>query len=216
MSNFMSVFWITQISHIISIVYFQLLLHLEDIEEIKNFSIKCQGTLTFVFFSDIINVCYERTVENFMKQENDDALAHETVTLLRICGHFLYHRMGDRAGQQRILFILSRHGEILQKKLQEMLEIQSGSLSEMIIKMETDGLIQKVRSQKDGRHIVLKLTEEGMEKSKQFEIEYNQKIKQMLDCLSKKETQELHDLLETLTTHWKKIEKEWDKTNEQT
>lgn len=151
-----------------------------------------------------------------MEQENDNALSHETILLLRMCGHFLHYRMGGHSGQRRILFTLSKREEILQKDLQEILEVQSGSLSEIIIKMEADGLIQKVKSQKDGRHIVLKLTKQGLEKSKQFEIEYNQRVEQMLNCLSDKEKHQLHNLLETLTTHWKKIEKEWEKTNEQT
>lgn len=151
-----------------------------------------------------------------MEQENDNALSHEIITSLRMCGHFLHYRMGGRSGQRRILCTLSRYEEILQKDLQEILEVQSGSLSEMIIKMEADGLIQKVRSQQDGRHLVLKLTEYGMEKSKQLELEYNQRVEQMLSCLSDNEKYELHDLLKTLTAHWKKLEKEWDKTNEQT
>lgn len=150
-----------------------------------------------------------------MNQENDNALSRKTITLLRMCGHFLHYRMGGRSGQRRILFTLSKHGEILQKDLQEILEVQSGSLSEMIIKMEADGLIQKVRSQKDGRHFVLKLTEQGKAKSKKFELEYEQRVVQMLECLSEEQVQELHGILETLTVYWKDLGKEWDKNNEQ-
>lgn len=58
--------------------------------------------------------------------------------------------MGGRTGRRRILTILSEHPGILQKELQDILKIQSGSLSEVVIKLETDGFAKKARRKPNG------------------------------------------------------------------
>ena len=64
---------------------------------------------------------------------------------LRACGHFLHFNMGGKAGRKRVLATLLREGEISQRTLQDLLDIQSGSLSEILAKIEADGLLEKVR-----------------------------------------------------------------------
>lgn len=139
-------------------------------------------------------------------EKNDSLLAHEVVTRLRACGRFLYYRMGGRPGRQRILAILSRRRSVLQKDLQEILQIQSGSLSEILIKLERDGLIEKVRSQEDGRQMTLRLTQAGEAEDGRLREQYDRKVTNMMDCLSQEELQDLNRLLERMYLHWIQIE----------
>lgn len=145
-----------------------------------------------------------------MQQVNSASLPHELVKQLRQCGHFLHYRMGGKAGKRRILAALLEHGEILQRDLQDVLGVQSGSLSEMIIKMEAEGLVEKLRSKQDGRNLVLRLTPEGIVRAKSSQLEYNAQLEEMMACFSEGQMRELSGLLETMTTHWKEIEKGWD------
>jgi DNA-binding MarR family transcriptional regulator len=140
----------------------------------------------------------------------DDFLSHQIIKQLRQCGHFLHFRMGGKAGRRRILSTLLTHPELLQRDLQDILEVQSGSLSEMITKMEADGLVEKVKSQKDGRQLVLTLTPEGTAQAKRSQEEYDKRVEKMMSCFSVEEQQKLHELLETMVAHWKEIEHEMD------
>lgn len=86
---------------------------------------------------------------------------YELLGLIERCGHFLYHRRGGKRGQGRILKILLTEGEMTQKKLQERLGIQSGSMSEIVLKLEGNGLVYRTRDESDKRKIKLKITEAG-------------------------------------------------------
>ena len=106
--------------------------------------------------------------------------------------------------------VLEKHHELLQKELQEILEVQSGSLSEIIIKMENDGLIEKAKSERDGRHLVLRLTEKGLKEAKIARSEHDKHVEELMSCLSENEKQELYNLLSKILLHWKDIEKQID------
>ena len=102
------------------------------------------------------------------------------------------------------------HKELLQRELQDVLHIKSGSLSESIIKMEADGLLKKEKSEKDGRCLVLKLTEKGKRRAEQLKQEYDARAGEMLSCLTEEQCKQLHDLLEPVTGHWQALEQHWD------
>lgn len=145
-----------------------------------------------------------------MSSEYDPALAKETVKQFRMCGHYLYYKMGDKGGRRRILVALTEHGALLQKELQEMLGIQSGTISEAIIKMEADGLVEKLRCEKDGRNFIVRLTPEGRAEAKSQMAEYNVRVEQLMSCFSEEQLETLHDLLGIMLEHWKKNERDWD------
>lgn len=142
--------------------------------------------------------------------EQTRTLSGDVIKQLKACGHFLYFRMGGKIGRKRILIILEKYHELLQKELQDMLEVQSGSLSEIIIKMENDGLIEKAKSEKDGRHMVIRLTEKGIREAEIARKEHDKHVEELMSCLSENQKQELYDLLSTVLKHWKTIEKQID------
>lgn len=151
-----------------------------------------------------------------MKETDNLKLAHEVIGQLRACGHFLYYRMGGRSGRRRILTILEQHQEILQKELQDILQIQSGSLSEVIIKLEADGLIKKYKSRIDGRQFILQLTDKGKEKARYLQEEYDEQVVEMMNCLSLEQMEELHKLLAVLYACWNEADlRQRHKNNEQ-
>ena len=51
---------------------------------------------------------------------------------LHACGHILHYNMGQKVGQARILTVLLERGIITQRELQDILEVRSGSLSEIL------------------------------------------------------------------------------------
>lgn len=140
-----------------------------------------------------------------MEQKN--ALSNDVIKQLRMCGHFLYFRMGGKIGRKRILIVLEEHHELLQKELQDILQVQSGSLSEIIIKMENDGLIEKAKSAKDSRHIVLRLTNKGIKEAIAAKMEHDKYVDELMSCITESQKEELYNLLSIILKHWKEIEK---------
>ena len=83
------------------------------------------------------------------------------IEYLGACGRFLHYKMGEKAGRRRIFTILSKAKELPQRELQDILGICSGSLSEILAKMEADGFLEKAKSKTDGRQLNLRLTDAG-------------------------------------------------------
>ncbi len=91
-----------------------------------------------------------------MEIPQDDSLE----SLMMRCFRELRHG-GSAATQRKILVILSQTGETPQRALQEVLGVRPGSLSEVLGKLESKGLIERTRSGMDRRSAMLKITEEG-------------------------------------------------------
>ena len=121
---------------------------------------------------------------------------------LRACGHFLHFNMGGKAGRKRVLATLLREGEISQRTLQDLLDIQSGSLSEIRAKIEADGLLEKVKCGSDRRGYILRLTESGQALAKQVTACHEARVDKLLGCLSDDEQLALLAMLDKLTLHW--------------
>ena len=121
---------------------------------------------------------------------------------LRACGHFLHFNMGGKAGRKRVLATLLREGEISQRTLQDLLDIQSGSLSEILAKIEADGLLEKVKCGSDRRGYILRLTESGQALAKQVTACHEARVDKLLGCLSDDEQLALLAMLDKLTLHW--------------
>ncbi len=128
--------------------------------------------------------------------------AQAAISRLRACGHFLYHRTGGKTGRRRILRILSAQPDILQKELQEKLRIQPGSMSEVVIRLEADGLVQKHRSEADGRQWALHLTEKGHAEALRLNAEHDAQIQEMMSCFTQEQIDSLIVELDALLAHW--------------
>ena len=122
-------------------------------------------------------------------------------------GYYLHQHWGGRNGKQHILVELLAHdGHMTQRDLQEASCITSASLSEVVAKLEAEGLLSRERSETDRRQLTLTLTDEGVRRARAF-VESRRAFEQeAFDCLDAGETAALLDLLDRLSAHWEKIE----------
>ncbi len=121
--------------------------------------------------------------------------------LLIRSGYLAERKSGKYRGQQQILNILSGQPEISQKVLQERLEIEAGSLSELLAKLEEKGFLSRKRDEEDHRRMVVCLTEKGEEAvSRNAEDESGTDLFAALD---ETERHQLKEILEKLLRQWK-------------
>ena len=121
------------------------------------------------------------------------------------CGHHLMHRTGHGGrGQMKILKMLQERGSVSQKDLQEALEVQSGSMSEILSKLEGRGLIIREKDESDRHKSVISLTEDGRELLvRNSPEEREQRERELYKSLSDEEQQELKSLLGKLLDTWR-------------
>ena len=138
------------------------------------------------------------------RQENSIKMsAHEKlrVQLIR-CGQKLGSGHGKKQTQGRILKILYLYGPMSQRILQEKLDIQPGSMSEIAAKLEHKGLLFRQKDPADKRQILLTLTEAGRTDVEQFRKCGRSQHTADFDALTPEEQQQLSDLLEKLLASW--------------
>ena len=122
-------------------------------------------------------------------------------------GYYLHQHWGGRNGKQHILVELLAHdGRMTQRELQEASCITSASLSEVVTKLEAEGLLSRERSETDRRQLTLTLTDEGTRRARSFVESRMEFEKEAFGCLDADETEGLLDLLDRLSAHWEKIE----------
>src|SRR5919106_5388922 len=64
--------------------------------------------------------------------------------------------------QYLVMLVLWEHGELPVKKLGEHLRLDSGTLSPLLKRLETAGLVRRERSARDERSVEVRLTEAGV------------------------------------------------------
>ncbi|MBQ1907600.1 MAG: MarR family transcriptional regulator [Firmicutes bacterium] len=121
-----------------------------------------------------------------MEIPQDDSLG----SLIMRCFRELRHG-GSAATQRKILVILSQTGETPQRALQELLGVRPGSMSEVLGKLESKGLIERTRSGMDRRSAMLKITEEGRKLASEGPAE----DAELFSALSDEEQETLRGLL---------------------
>lgn len=119
------------------------------------------------------------------------------------CGRLISHCLGNRRGQGRILRTLCQRGEMPQKELQELLGIQAGSISEITAKLESKGLIVRVRSEEDRRKVSLSITEQGRDwVAQRDEDAVRRNRADLFSVLTPGERGTLEALLDKLSADW--------------
>ncbi len=100
---------------------------------------------------------------------------------------------------------LNNHGPITQKELQDVLEISSGALSEILQKMEDGELILRTKCAEDKRQVNLSLTQQGREKALSVEEHYHRTLERTFECLNAEQKDQLEETLGILTAHLEEI-----------
>lgn len=127
---------------------------------------------------------------------------NDLMSLLYRSSHFLHHRRGGKRGQRRILTLLTQNPGISQKELQDRLGIESGSMSELVIKLEHKGLVTRTKDETDKRMSKLTITELGLRMSKELEDLAAGEEQLLLSSLDDGEQEQLKLLLTKLVTSW--------------
>lgn len=101
----------------------------------------------------------------------------------------------------RILRYLSHHKDLTQKQLQSTLELSSGSMSEIIAKLESKRLVVRTADPNDRRKKLLNLTNEGW----QFLSSVSDEDRRigLFDCLDEVQRRELASILQVLLENWR-------------
>lgn len=127
----------------------------------------------------------------------------ELVQSLWNMNHKMRRLHEGKASQSRILIVLQEHETMTQRELTEHLQIQPGSMSEILSKMQQTGVIVRKPNKVDQRTMDILLTEEGKALAAEA-IERRRKLyENMFICLTPEEQDTLYQLLE-------KLQKDWD------
>ena len=124
-------------------------------------------------------------------------------------GHFMHVHSGGRSGKQHMLIKLSLAGGTLQQRdLQNSEPISSASLSEVLTKLEREGLIVRTRSDKDRRQLDITLTDAGWKEAEALAKRRQAFESQAFDILTDNERTQLLETLDRLVGHWNELEDE--------
>lgn len=133
------------------------------------------------------------------EEERVGSLVHK----LRRCFRFIHHHTdGGKWSQNRVLRELRFHGSMTQRQLREHIGIQQSSLSELVAKMEMQGLILRTPCPEDRRQVQIELTEEGLCVLAESEEKDLRQYVTYLQVLTDEEQQSLLDLLAKLDDSW--------------
>ena len=102
-------------------------------------------------------------------------------------------------GRVRLMNMLKENGELSQKEIAEKLDIRPQSLSELLVKMESDGFISRRQDKDDKRVIVVALTEKGEEQLVVLRQANREHAEKLFSPLTDEEKDTLIAILKKLT-----------------
>ena len=103
-------------------------------------------------------------------------------------------------GQGKVLVMLAENDGVSQKLLTEQSGIRPASLSELIIKLERNGLVERQRNEEDKRNRNVYLTEEGRALAETIKSRKDESADFLFDVLSEEEKEILTVLFDKLIT----------------
>ena len=104
--------------------------------------------------------------------------------------------------QRRVLCLLGKHGPITQQRLLDELELAPASLSELLTKLEREGLVAREKSSNDRRSVIISLTQKGRPIAKELITSSNARAHEVFKSLSQSEKQQLEHLLAHVQKNW--------------
>lgn len=129
--------------------------------------------------------------------ENKQLIMH-----LRDISHTMRFLYEGKGSQKQILILLNGADHITQRQLTKRLGIQPGSVSEVLLKLESAGLILRTPSEIDRRTMDITLTEQGKAAAQEAAALRKQRHEEMFSCLTGPEKTQLLKLLEKINRDW--------------
>lgn len=120
--------------------------------------------------------------------------------------HYTMRQKGEgRSSQKRIMIVLYKHGGVMrQNDLTKHLQIQSGSVSEILAKLEKAELIVRTPNAMDKRTADVILTKTGRKEAQEILSKRQNRQSHLFDPLDEQEKKELLRLLEKLNQNLSK------------
>lgn len=100
--------------------------------------------------------------------------------------------------EARIIFELAQRDDLTATDLCRELGLDAGYLSRILARLEQQGLLEKVRSEADGRQRLLRLTAEGQHAFRVLDQRSRDEVADMLSELSERDQRRLLDAMETI------------------
>ncbi len=97
----------------------------------------------------------------------------------------------------RILFELGQTDQLTASRLGRELGLDAGYLSRILAHLEQQGLLEKVRSENDGRQLLLSLTKAGRKAFELLDQRSREEVSEMLNDLSEEDQQRLLKAMQT-------------------
>lgn len=107
-------------------------------------------------------------------------------------------------GQGRVLGILKKQPEISRKELGEKVDISRQALTELLQKMEKNGLIIRRPDPRDRRILLIRLTQEGCIAAEEADVSTSD-LSRLLDCLSEEKLAIFSECLECILLHHREL-----------
>lgn len=129
-------------------------------------------------------------------------LSDKLLVMLSKLSHLSRSAFDGKTSQTRILHLLLEEGAMTQREMTERLDIQPGSASEVMKKLENANLITRTVSETDRRAVDVCLTPDGVAQAEAYVQQRAERINEMFSCLSADEQQQLLGFLERLGETW--------------
>lgn len=142
---------------------------------------------------------------------HDESVEQRVIHELGYFGHYLFTCRGGRGGKQHVLKTLYYNGgEMSQRALLERTRTTSASLSEVVGKLETAGLVERERLETDRRQLAVRLTPEGSACAEAVIADKQRFERNSFSCLTEDEKRQLAGLLDRLHAHWEQLKEDND------
>ncbi len=150
--------------------------------------------------------CHRKMAERYTSADINEKLTAN----IRGLGHTLRFMLEGKGGQRRILSILNEDGPMTQRELTARLNVQPGSASEVISKLEDAGLILREPNHDDRRTADISLNDDGRREAAEAVEQKKRRREEMFACLTDEEKETLLSILEKLHSDWEEQYKDAD------
>ena len=111
-------------------------------------------------------------------------------------------RVGQDHTQARLLALINRLESIDQKDLLKMYPVRAASMSQILLKLERQGLIARPRRETDLRRRNVEITPAGRAEAQARASSYTSNLDKFFSCLTLEERQNFRDILVKLTARF--------------
>lgn len=115
---------------------------------------------------------------------------------------------GCAPGMGRPLSILADNEGASSRELAELLDIRPSSLTEMLVRLESEGLIARTTDSEDRRVTRVSLTDKGRELAAKMKSEHEQRVARVNACFTDEEAAAFCRMCERLAAHLETLAKE--------